>query len=476
MQLRAPSLLPVDIKGARGLAFGDAVAYALRPAIFEVAVAEVRDTVVLEAGKETKVDVPVPDLPANADVRSVRAALIVAPEEPAEPAEPISVTVRRRGEAEQSFQLGVSLPPGPRNLTIRLDQGQPFWSHGGTLAPGRHDLPDFAPQLNDYLDRADGGRQPVVLRFLVTSEARGTVRLEVDQVRFSQLQTQTWANPLDDTIRLDRNVELGFAAVERLALDPIRERQPPLVRTTVRMDLGGELGAERLLGAARGHDGRDFGTVTVDYALAQRLEAPVPLRMVGLVAFLRCAGAAEVYAEVAQGTIDGPEPRQALATANAQLDPAATGQGSWEFLALDTPSDLQPGTSYWVVLKGVRGTVAVGLQSGQVDHLGQLLVNRGGRRWRSLGHPAGPPVTALLGLVYLPGPDNQTAALEIGLEGGQPPQRMDLGNGVRTISLDAAALDASRPVTVVIRSNASGTLSIANVLQEYERAGAKESR
>jgi len=476
MRLREPSLLPVGIKGARGLAFGDVVAYTLRPAVFDVPVAEVDDTVLLEAGEETKVDVPVPSLPVNADVQAVQAVLIVAPTEAAAPAEPTSVTVRRRGEAEQAFQLGVSRPPGPRNLTIRLDQGQPFWSHSGTLPPGRHDLPDFAPQLNDYLDRADAGRQPVTLRFLVASDDRGNVRLEIEGVRFSQLQTQTWVNLLDDTIRLDRNVEMGFATVERLALDPIREQQPQLVRTTVRMDLGGELGAERLLGAVRGHNGHEFGTVTVDYALAQQVEPPVPVRMVGLVAFLRVAGAAEVYAEVVQGTDASPEPRRALATANVQLDPTATGKGSWVFFGLDPPGDLEPGTSYWVVLKGVRGTVAVGLQSGEADHLGQVLVNRGGRLWRSLGHAGGQLVTALLGLIYLPGPDNQTAALEIGLEGGQPPQRMDFGNGVRTISFDARALDASQPATVVIRCHARGTLSIANVLQEYERADARGSR
>jgi hypothetical protein len=469
MLLREPSLLPVGIKGARGLAFDD-LAYRLRPELFEVAVATADGTVTLVAGQETKIDVPVAGLPVNADVQSVQAALVVDPGAPAPSVDPTTVTVRRQGEPEQSFQLGATLPVGPRNLTVRLDRGQPFWSHGGTLPPGRHELPDFAAQLNDYLDRADTGAEVVTLRFLVASDTSSQVRLEVTGLRATRLQTQTWVNPSDDTIRLDRNLGVGFASVERLALDPIREQAPQLARTAVRMDLGADLGAERLLGAVRAPGGSEFATVTIDYALAQEVEPAVPLRLVGLIAFVRVGAAAEVYAEVAEGTAASPEPRQALATVTAQLRATGAGPGSWVFLGLDAPADLQPGRSYWMVLKGVRGTASVGLQPGGVDHLGQALVNRGGRLWRSLGLGEDRPVTALLGLVYLPGPDNQTAALEIGLEGGGPPQRVDLGGGLRTISFDARVLAAGQPVTVVIRSHARGTLSVANVLQEYQPA------
>jgi hypothetical protein len=480
MQLKAPSLLPVGIKDARGLAFSDAAAYTLRPALFEVPLAavpagEAGGSVVLEAGEETRVDVPLPDLPVNADVRSVTAALVVAATPTAAAAEPATVTVLQ-GQSEQSFRLQVAHPPGPRNLTIRLDQGEPFWSHGGTLPPGRHELPDFARHLNDYLDRADAGQEPLVLRFMVASDVGAAVRLEVGPVRFSQLQTQTWRNPLDDTIRLDRNLPVGFASVERLELDPIREPRPQLARTVVRMDVGGTLGSERLLGRVRGHGGGQFATVTVDYALAQQLQPPVALQTTGLVAFLHALDAAEVYAELAQGgATTGPEPRQALASANLQVDPS-TAQGAWTFLKLGSPVDLEPGRTYWLVVKGVRGTVLVGLAPDQDGHLGQVMVNRGGRLWRSLSQGAGRPLTALLGLIYQPGPDNQTAALELGLEGGPPPQRMDLGDGVRTVVLDAAALDAADPATVVLRSHASGTLSIANVVQGYERADAGGSR
>jgi hypothetical protein len=467
MRLKEPSLLSLELKGTRGLKYHED-AYALRPAVFEIDMAVAEGAVTLEAGAETPVKVTVPDLPVNADVSSVTATLEVLATTPAVRAEPISVEVRRQGEQPQGFQLTAGGPPGPRNLAVRLEQGQPFWTHAGSLAPGRHRLPNFAPQLNDYLDRADAGQQPGTLAFVVASDTRAEIRLEIEDMQFAQLQTQTWRNDLDDTIRLDRNLELGFASVERVTLDPIQDNQPVLRRTAVRLDLGGELDPQRLLGAVRVHDGHQLATVSVDYALAQAVVPDTPLKLTGLVAFVRCQAPAELYAEVARADGRSPDGRQPLATTSIQLEPRPTDQGFWAFVGMERPVDLEPDTAYWVVLRAVRGAVAVGLHPAPVGHLGDALVNRGGRLWRSLGR-GGPSRTALLDLVYLPGPDNQTAAVEIGLEGGPPDRRVDPGPEVTTLSFDASALAALDPVTVVVRSHARGTLSIANVLQEYRR-------
>jgi hypothetical protein len=464
MRLKEPSFLPLQIRGARGLAYQDE-AYALRPAVFEVLGKVADGSVVLEAGRETRVNVSVPNLAANADVRSTRAVLEVLPTGTATTA-PRSVQVQREGEQAQVFHVSGTGPAGPTNVTVRLDQGEPIWTHAGSLSSGEHQLPDFATQLNDYLDRADTGKQPVTISFLVTSDVRAEVRLQMQEVRFSQLQTQTWPNPLDDTIRLDRNLQLGFATVEHLVLDPIRD-QPAPRRTVIRFDLAGDVGPERLLGPVRVHDGHELATVSVDYALAQAIEPSLALNAVGLVAFVRCDTAAELYAELAQASAASPELRQTLGTASLALEPTSDHQGRWAFLGLDPPVDLEPATTYWIVLRAVRGAVALALQSEPVEHLGNVLVNRGGQLWRNAGN--GLSLNALVDLVYLPRPDNQTAAVEIGLEGAEPLRREDIGADVRTLTFAASALPASQPVTVVVRAHARGMLSVANVIQEYQR-------
>src|SRR5690349_10112352 len=130
------------MKGARGLV-GEA--NALRPGIFETVPGLIFAFYTpLKAGEDTTVPVPVDDLPANADVKSITARLDVVDEDSTGPAPPPNAVTITRGNESTTLQVTPSVPTRPRNVTVRLDQGEPFWTFGETLVKGSYDLPDFA--------------------------------------------------------------------------------------------------------------------------------------------------------------------------------------------------------------------------------------------------------------------------------------------------------------------------------------------
>ena len=104
-----------------------------------------------------------------------------------------------------------------------------------------------------------------------------------------------------------------------------------------------------------------------------------------------------------------------------------------------------------------------------------LYINRGGQIWKSLFRTTPvAPIVALLGVVYLPGSDDQTAAVQLTVTGapagGTPvSQRIDPGREPQTLHLPTAGANWNR-VVLEIRSQAAGTLSIANVIREYRLA------
>jgi hypothetical protein len=101
------------------------------------------------------------------------------------------------------------------------------------------------------------------------------------------------------------------------------------------------------------------------------------------------------------------------------------------------------------------------------------MVNRGAGRWKQLA-PAAPgadgsydsEVAALLGVIYLPDPDNQTAAIQLLVAGTAVEQRFDAAGQPKTVVLDLAG-DKRTQATLVVRSHARGMLTLANLVQEY---------
>ncbi len=485
MQLSTAGIL-VD---ARGLAASEARFGALRTDTFAGLLKDdLLGSANLTPGEEVAIQCEIPDLPRNADVKEMTAVLTIT-RAATTAGEPTSVTITTGSGngSKQEFGVGVTPSGLPSNVQVRLEQGDPLWSHTGTLDQGQHDIPDFARQVNAYLDKVElPPNAPTTLRFLVKSDTPGSVSIDVrTPVDYSLLQTQTWPNQLDGSVSVDRNLELDFGGVSQIALDSLAGQAPSITRHTVALDLSGTLGPERMLGALAAHDGIQYATISGDYFVAQaiRLDDPnaalgfapgTKVNVAGVTGVVEVDAEAELYVEIQPGDASGPASGQPLTKLTTTLKPPDAGAARrWAFAAFESPAELAVDTDYWIVFKGIRGSARLGLASVTGGYLGRPRVNRGGQLWRPIeGRTATAAgntshLAAVARLVYLPAPDIQTAALELTLSGSPTPQLATPAGTVQRVSLPAAGDTGT--TTLVLRSHAHGSVTVTNVVQEFAR-------
>jgi hypothetical protein len=471
------------IEDARGLVpTAEVLQVDIRPGAFWAALGPMA-SVQLVPGEATPVTVALPALPPNADVKRIRATLTVSVDTTPGSPETLDAVVnsyppQASGTVTQTIGTVVTPPPVPRNVRVALQGGEAFWSHDGTLPPGDHELPDFAPAANAYLDAA---RMPpgagMALVFMVTSETPGRVDVAIvpDSLEYSVLQTQTWLNLLDGTLRIDRNLQLDFGTVARFPLDPlVSSVSGSLGLTGVRVDVSGEVGPERLLGNVPAHDGRQFATVSPDYGVAQALlvaagagfTAGANVTVAGLSALLEVdAGGAELYVELRRDAGGAPGSDAPLGGVNFEVAPpdGATGP-AWVYAALPEPVPVAVDTPHWIVLRAIRGAARLAAAPGSGSYLGGLLVNRGGQLWKPFAPGAAPGPAALVRLAYLPEPDRQTAALALAVE-GLPPLRPEVAAQPQRLTLPVPG--GQQPRTLVLTSHARGATTLSNLVQEF---------
>ncbi len=508
-RFKPPEQLNISLKGARGLVYLEN-AYALRPELVEVVsqlVEESPSGVELKAGQETEVVVSVPlsMLPANANIKMVTATLKVSelpqkstaggekttvlpananikmatatlkvselPQKSTAGGEKTTVGIAKGEETEETYNLRVEMPNLPRNVEIKLAQGEVFWTNGGTLSQDSYLLSNFAEQLNAYLDRVQPTSDSIPIQFLVKSDTPGKVEiiLNENELDYSLLQTQIWDNSLDNSIRVDRNLQLDFATLERIPLQPISAQgNQKFSLDQISLNIGGELGQERLLGSVDVHNGREFATITNDYSLAQSFELEVPIKVTGITAYFKASSEAELYVEIQHNLNGFPSVEPPLTKSHLAIAPVEDpGSKRFTSASFETPVDLEAKKLYWVVIKGIRGQAQLGLQDQKGGYLRQFLINRGGRLWKNLSRQSNSAISALVRLIYLPEIDNQTAAIEIGIEDVQSLQQLDPEPEAQTLSIDVKNTGIQQAV-IVIKSHARGSLSIANVIQEYK--------
>lgn len=472
--------LDVGFKGLRGFATMEPIA-ALRPEILTV-VANLGDLlgldgVPLKPGEETQVAVSLNGVPLNADIKKLKAQIEVSPA-PASAKETLqqTSTVKEGTDPAKEYKVDIELPAVPRSLTVRLDGGEVFWTSSTAVVEGTFDLPDFVEQANAYLDKLPAGTGDVALLFLVKSDGPGKVKISVDEqsLEYSVIQTEAWPNPLDETVRVDRNLQLEFGSVERIPLSALaRNPDGKLALSKLTADIGGSFGLERLFTNVADHDGREFATISSDYSLAQSFaltEGIVgtnkPLHAAGVSLLLQVDGKTELYVEVQPDNGGVPATKAALAKSNLTIEPEKPTT-QWFLARFDQPADLSLDTRYWIVVKGIQGRALLALGGPTEAYLETVFVNRGGQLWKTFSRREKVVSNAFVRLVYLPEIDNKSASVEIGIEGVEELQRLDPQQEPQTISLEPpAAFKAAEPV-IIIKSHAQGTLTLANVIQEY---------
>jgi hypothetical protein len=462
---KPPAAQNLQLKGARGFIGADALA---RPGIFAIDhIVAVVGYSSLNAGEETEVPGFSADLPANADVKAIRARLYVADETSQPEPEKTSVSIQRQGEKEAKFDIKADTPTRPRNVEIRLGKGNAFWNFAGTLVKDYYDLPDFAEQVNAYLDKAQSQDNQIRLKFLVRSDTPGRIKIEITDKSATRLQTQTWKNPLDGTVRVDRNLQIDFGQREEIPLDAIVQGAGEAASfTSIKMDVGGTMGPERMLGTAETHNRREFATISADYTVAQNFKLKDPIECVGISALLETDAQTDIYIEVQNDFNGAPASEAPLSKSNISLLPAEKGQDQrWTYTAFEAPVSLRADAPYWIVFKAARGTARLALEAGTETYLQGIAVNRGGQLWKGFGSADQSAPTGLIRLVFLPAADNQSAAVQIGINGTHW-QPFDPAPEAKTLSFDLLGAGV-RQAGIVIKSQARGALTLANVIQEY---------
>jgi hypothetical protein len=467
--------LNVDIKGARGFATMESF-YALRPEVLTaVATFTLDGFVQLKPGEETQVGVPLPNVPRNADIKTLKVRIEVRPNGAGQQTLQQTSTVHEEGENPKTFSVDIALPAVPRSLTVRLDGGEVFWTSNTATVEGTFELPDFVDAANKYLDKLPPGGNDVALVFLVKSDGPGQVKISVDtpSLKFSVIQTEAWPNPLDETVRVDRNLQLDFGSVERIPLRPLAGDTTGLALKKLTADIGGAFGLERLFTNVADHDGREFATVSSDYSFAQSfaLDASIvgtgrPLHAAGVSALLQVESKTELYVEIQADEGGAPSTKAPLAKSNLTIEPEKKTT-QWFLARFDQSADLSLDTRYWIVVKGIQGKALLALGSRSEDYLDTVVVNRGGQLWKALSRSDALVRNALVRLVYIPEIDNRSASVEIGIEGASALQRLDPQQAPQTISLEPPSTFSADYPVIIIKSHAQGTLTLANVIQEY---------
>lgn len=489
LSIKSPQMMGINYKGLRGV-FSELALYAQKenkeykvaiPMLKMMAVEYAKDYIPLSPGEETLVGLKIADLKPNADVKAIDATLHVA-SDPAIKDKKISQTAEITEDKlpKKTYEVDTDLPSLPRNLSIKLDGGDVFYTFPGDMQAKGYKIPDFSSHINDYLDKLPPDTKEITLTFLVRSDTHGKVKITHNKNKFdySLIQTKSWPNDMDDTIRFDRNFEPGYAHVERLDIGKIAvPKGKTAALKEIVMDAGGQFGAERVLGSVSTFASSQFATIDPEFSAAQEIILNTPVTCTGITGFFLPRDQAEVYVEIQPASSGFPADGQPLAGATLELAPPnKKNNGSsnrWTYFQFDAPAELSAGTPYWVVVKGIKGKTRFGLEPIIDKYPGRLLVNRGGQQWKSIDAStsgSAAPSAAQLRLVYTPNADNQTAAVEMALESPgktlTPFKKIEPGEQPQSIAFSLSN-PGNPDVKLLIKSHALGSLSIANVIREY---------
>jgi hypothetical protein len=449
----------------------------------------------LAAGQDTPVAVSIPDLPPNADIDSCIIDLYVDDSSSTAPSQHTAVAITKQGDSNASGNFGVDVaqPSRPTNLKLLLGDTT-VWTQAGTLNQSRYTLPEAKDALNAYLEKQKATSPLQKLAFVAHSDSPGRVGLSV-KLDYVQIKTQSWPNPLDKTTRIDRNLPLSFGAIVRVSLDPLIDQTSVAVKLeSLSTDLDGKFGPDRLLAHLDAHDGRQFATIDTDYSLAQAFQLTgttpdgrqilhSPVNCTGISCLVDSQDKSELYAEIQPDGAGFPGSGAPLAKGTVSITPARPdGQPlPWAFVKFAAPVKLDTDSPYWLVLKAVQGSLTVALAEvadppGAAPlSAGRLCVSRSSQLWKDMFRSnSDPQVASLTGVVYLPGKDDQTAALQIVTSGA--PQGLTLSTAAdptqkpQTVQQSTQNADW-RQVTLEVRSYAAGTLHLANVIQRFRVSG-----
>jgi hypothetical protein len=437
-------------------------------AILAAAVAASKEFMALKPGQETEF-VSELKVPKNADIKKITATLLVSEELDELKSDTAHMKITKDAasiEPEQhAYDIRLELPNRPRNVEIKLAGGSVFWTFSGILNEESYELSDFAQHANEFLNKAQFEDEQVNARFIVKSDTAGRIKIVIDDEKlvYTLIQTKAWQNDLDETVRLDRNLQMDYCTIQKIPLQPVAGSQEARKHLkAVHLDIGGQFEQLRLLGSVSSLIPSEFCTISNEFSLCQCFIPDRAIKLTGLTGYFQVDTGAEFYLEIQADSANAPSARAPLVKANFALPGSSK---NWTSIMFENAVELKENIKYWIVLKGIRGKVWLGLESQPAGSLERLLLNRGGQLWKEIPAVSG-LLAGMLRLIYLPDVDNQSAALELGMDNAAQSQRVDPNNTAQGISIECENLELTDPV-LVIKSFARGNICIGNIVQEY---------
>lgn len=305
----------------------------------------------------------------------------------------------------------VTIRSVPTNVSVRLGQMPPFWTHLGEMATSQTS-PDFADVLNMFLAEASAENGFYAIPFVVHSDtiARLDVTLAIDYVV---------EQPVLPSYLPEVTLPYGYSSLPGIEEDLLTVKLPrgaKPVSGTSAMVLG-TFDASRVVSGEIGESGATATiTVSADRSLAQpiQLGEETPVSGIDLPLANTQPGFAGLHLDL-QEDADGKPSGEVLTSAGVTVGKPVPGGSSWGSAALPEEFRFERGKRYWLVLQSVSGEAHWDAQPGDTATPALQASTNGGLSWRTAASDKGEkPLKAIFRLRHTPEQFTMPIQLQIG--------------------------------------------------------------
>jgi DNA-binding beta-propeller fold protein YncE len=288
----------------------------------------------------------------------------------------------------------VTIRSVPSNLSLRIGDLAPFWTHVGEM-PLAETTPDFAALLQNYLVTAKVECGSYIVPFTVHSDTLARLRIDLDIEQVSQ----TTAIPagLKEVVQ-----PFDFSSLPQPQADVLQVEVPANARVVSELTSakvkGGFAPTRVVLGPTGPVSPGGVVEVSPSATLAQPFTIPEPTGVTGIDLLITCTDPsvslqADIRADLA-GKPDNPPLFRGPVDLSLEKKSAGESQSFWASVALPTEFHLDKKT-YWLVLQSLNGTATWSVTSPESGSKAVMQRSQdGGFSWRVATpqpQPSGPP-------------------------------------------------------------------------------------
>jgi hypothetical protein len=304
----------------------------------------------------------------------------------------------------------VTIRSTPANVSVRLGEMPPFWTHLGDMVTAATS-PDFADVLNAFLAEASAEDGFYAIPFVVHSDS--IARLDVTLITDYVIEQPVLPSYLPEV-----TLPYGYSSLPGVEEDLLTVKLPR--GATVAGTGGGVQGAFDATRVVCGEIGESGATARVTVSPGRTLAQPIrladetPASGVDLPLGNTQPGLAGLHLAL-QADADGKPSGEVLTSAEVTVEKPVPGGSAWGSAALPAEFRFLPGRRYWLVLQSVSGEAFWDV--GPCDPAATPLQasTDGGLSWRTATTDAGErPLAALYRLRHAPERFSVPMQLQVG--------------------------------------------------------------